>query len=210
MKNSKLKIFGIAVIINIALFASLAVISYQKDENKIRDVVESKIQAFFPLEEVVMIEEEKIEKDCIISDLRPEINVTQSKILDLNMDLPELNFSINPQIRTTSVINFKAPTLNSLYELSDLDRAPLPKFRRSPVYPYRARRLNIEGEVVLKFVVTSKGDVSDIKVVKSTPKGVFEKSAIRCVSAWKFSPGELSGSSVNSIFVVPLKYRLKS
>ncbi|MCP3925989.1 MAG: TonB family protein, partial [Desulfobacterales bacterium] len=61
-------------------------------------------------------------------------------------------------------------TLNSLYELSDLDKAPLPKFRRSPVYPYRARRLNIEGEVVLKFVVTSKGDVSDIKVVKSTPK----------------------------------------
>ncbi|MCP3923453.1 MAG: energy transducer TonB, partial [Desulfobacterales bacterium] len=67
----------------------------------------------------------------------------------------------------------------------------------------------IEGEVVLKFVVTSKGDVSDIKVVKSTPKGVFEKSAIRCVSAWKFSPGELSGSSVNSIFVVPLKVKTR-
>lgn len=56
----------------------------------------------------------------------------------------------------------------------------------APEYPRGAERRNIEGYVVVKYTVTTTGDVSDVTVVESSPAGIFDDAALQAVNKWKF------------------------
>ncbi len=68
-----------------------------------------------------------------------------------------------------------------------------PVQRIPPVYPRRARRRNIEGEVIIHFLVTRSGDVDGktLRITHAKPANVFNKSVLKAVSKWKFSPGSM-------------------
>ncbi|SUQ01993.1 cell envelope biogenesis protein TonB [Vibrio owensii] len=46
------------------------------------------------------------------------------------------------------------------------------------------------GTVVLTFNISSQGDVIDIMVIDSVPKGVFDAEAVRILSKRKYAPSE--------------------
>ncbi|EDQ02755.1 energy transducer TonB [Shewanella benthica] len=48
-----------------------------------------------------------------------------------------------------------------------------------PKYPAAAVKANQNGYVQLKFDINKSGMVSNIKVIKSSPTGVFDKSAVK-------------------------------
>ena len=52
-----------------------------------------------------------------------------------------------------------------------------PVKRVPPSYPEKAAQQNVEGFVVLSFDITETGATDNVKVVKSVPAGVFDKSA---------------------------------
>jgi TonB family protein len=56
----------------------------------------------------------------------------------------------------------------------------------SPIYPQRAKMAGIEGNVTLEFGVAD-GEVSNIRVVSSTPAGVFDTAAITALKQWHFA-----------------------
>nr|WP_299239681.1 energy transducer TonB [uncultured Halomonas sp.] len=63
-----------------------------------------------------------------------------------------------------------------------------------PEYPVRAQRRNIEGHVVLTFLIRPDGsvDASSIEVTDAQPRNIFERAAQRAVAQWQFeSTGEL-------------------
>ena len=55
-------------------------------------------------------------------------------------------------------------------------------------YPPEALRKNIEGWVELSFVVTAQGKITTVKVLNSSPSGVFEAAATRAVSGARYKP----------------------
>ena len=57
-----------------------------------------------------------------------------------------------------------------------------------PAYPPEAARSNTSGQVVVSFTVNSDGSVSNIDIVSSRPRGVFERSVQAAVRRWKFQP----------------------
>jgi TonB family protein len=57
-----------------------------------------------------------------------------------------------------------------------------------PVYPDKANLKKIEGWVELDFTVAENGEVKDIAVHASSPPGVFEPSAIKALSQWRYKP----------------------
>ena len=61
-------------------------------------------------------------------------------------------------------------------------------FDSSPTYPRNALRMGREGYVLIEFDVDTDGSVLDPYVVESEPTGVFERSAIKAVRKWLFSP----------------------
>jgi TonB family protein len=67
-------------------------------------------------------------------------------------------------------------------------------------YPDQALRKNIEGWVDLSYMVTADGKVAKVKVLDSSPAGVFDAAASRALSRLRYKPLLVNGkpSAVNT------------
>jgi TonB family protein len=63
-------------------------------------------------------------------------------------------------------------------------------------YPLEALRANIEGWVDLSYVVTAEGRVTNVKVLDSKPKRVFDTAATRAISRMRYTPMAQGGKSI--------------
>lgn len=72
----------------------------------------------------------------------------------------------------------------------------IPVLRVEPAYPRTAIVEGISGWVRLHFTVLPDGSVANVKVVGSSPAGVFDASAVRAVSKWRFKPRVIDGVAV--------------
>lgn len=93
--------------------------------------------------------------------------------------------------------------------LAEVDEPPRILHKVEPPYPLRARRLQIEGQVVVQFVVNKQGSVQNLKVLSANPKGFFEKSVLNSLKKWTFRPGKYRGRPVDTVVILPVKFRLK-
>ncbi|HEX6928143.1 MAG TPA: energy transducer TonB [Gammaproteobacteria bacterium] len=77
------------------------------------------------------------------------------------------------------------------------DGSAVVKLPVEPQYPHAALRDGIEGEVEVEFTVLPDGSVSDIRVVRADPPGVFDASARRAIQRWQFIPRRENGVAVS-------------
>ncbi|MGH8261088.1 MAG: energy transducer TonB, partial [Steroidobacteraceae bacterium] len=63
----------------------------------------------------------------------------------------------------------------------------------APEYPDRALDAHISGSVTVEFTVDTKGRTHDVRVVDSTPAGVFDRAAVYAVSRWRYKPAVFNG-----------------
>lgn len=76
-----------------------------------------------------------------------------------------------------------------------------------PHYPLLARLVDIEGQVMVSFIVTEQGDVHDPHVIQSTHSGL-ERDAVDAVRHWRFAPGRKNGRPVNMRLQVPIVFSI--
>ena len=69
------------------------------------------------------------------------------------------------------------------------------------------RRAGIEGQVLVGFIVDSKGTVREAYPIRSTHRE-FESAAVQAVSKWRFRPGKKGGRSVNTRMQVPIVFSI--
>lgn len=93
------------------------------------------------------------------------------------------------------------------FDPSALDREPRARVRIAPDYPYEAKRLGLEGDVVVAFVVNADGSVRDAEVVRAD-RPEFEAAALKAVRRWKFEPGRHRGVAVPFRMTVPIVFRI--
>jgi TonB family protein len=76
-------------------------------------------------------------------------------------------------------------------------------------YPDSARINNIEGRVILKFIVNENGDISDAIVVRGIGGGCDEEAlrVIKNMPVWK--PGAQNGQPVKVLFTIPIVFKLE-
>ena len=88
--------------------------------------------------------------------------------------------------------------------------AELMKWLRDHIqYPTVAMENNIQGRVVVQFVVTKSGKVGEVKVVRSVDRDL-DKEAIRvCKSLPDFIPGRMNGQAVNVWYTLPVQFKLQ-
>jgi len=76
-------------------------------------------------------------------------------------------------------------------------------------YPEVAKENNIQGKVIVRFCVTSKGGVDKVEILKSVDPEL-DKEAIRVVKTLPaFKPGKQGGKPVPVWFMVPINFTLK-
>ena len=88
--------------------------------------------------------------------------------------------------------------------------AALMKFLASHInYPPMAAENNVQGRVVVQFVVDKTGKVGEVKVVRNVDKDL-DREAIRvCQALPKFTPGRQNGRPVSVWYTLPIQFKLQ-
>lgn len=89
------------------------------------------------------------------------------------------------------------------------DPALLAYIAANTQYPEIAKENNIQGKVIVRFCVTSKGGVNQVSVLKGVDPEL-DKEAIRVVTTLPtFKPGKQGGKPVPVWYMVPIAFTLK-
>ncbi len=124
---------------------------------------------------------------------------------------------IDPKAFSAVVVNNVQPE-EEPHNIFDVNKMPsfpggerdlMAYLARNIEYPQLAREANIEGMVVLGFIVGKDGSINDINIMKDIGGGCG-KEALRVVRAMpKWSPGEANGHSVKVRFTLPVRFKLQ-
>jgi len=80
-----------------------------------------------------------------------------------------------------------------------------------PPYPLVARRLGMEGVVLLEVVVAPDGHAAEVRVARSSGYPALDESALTTVrERWRFIPAHRDGVPVESRVTVPIRFRLEA
>ncbi|MDR1241923.1 MAG: TonB family protein [Deltaproteobacteria bacterium] len=95
------------------------------------------------------------------------------------------------------------------YDQDHVDQRPSISRRFEPEYPARARRMNVEGMVVVELIVDTGGLPKACAVHSAEPSGYFEEAALNAAQKMRFIPGKISGAPVNTLVQLPFVFRLR-
>lgn len=172
---------------SVAITAGLLLVmtyAIDNDEISVIDPTPGATLSFLP-----EIEEKNIER----TDRRPE----PPKPVDKTPPVPELKFAVFSH-NGDAIINPAPPpgpdvTVNGGYHA---DGDPLPIVTVAPEYPARAAQREIQGWVIVEFVIDAMGRVQTPRVVQAQPSGVFDRAALNAVKRYKYKPRVLNGEAI--------------
>ena len=88
--------------------------------------------------------------------------------------------------------------------------AALLKYLSSHInYPPMAAESNIQGRVVVQFVVDKTGKVGEVTVIRSVDKELDREAVRVCKSLPKFVPGRQNGQPVSVWYTLPVTFKLQ-
>lgn len=77
------------------------------------------------------------------------------------------------------------------------------KIQKSISYPLMARKMGMEGKVIISFIVRESGDAEDIKILKSSGFNMLDKNVMETIKKMPFP-----APHVSTELIVPVTYRL--
>ena len=88
--------------------------------------------------------------------------------------------------------------------------AALMKYLASHInYPIMAAENNIQGRVVVQFVIDKTGRVGEVTLVRSVDKDLDNEAIRVCKSLPKFTPGRQNGQPVSVWYTLPVTFKLQ-
>ncbi|TYK64404.1 energy transducer TonB [Colwellia echini] len=135
-------------------------------------------------DEAVVKKERKPQKPAKPKEPPPPMNAPQMQQSNPNANAAKSSFAADIQTDMG---------LSGGLSLDTGDGDYLPIVKVAAVYPRRAQSRGIEGFVVVEFVVTKTGAVTDAVVVQSEPEGVFDRAALDAVAKFKYKPRVVDG-----------------
>ena len=88
--------------------------------------------------------------------------------------------------------------------------AALMRFLSSHInYPPMAAENNVQGKVIVQFVVDKTGIVGEVKVVRSVDKDLDHEAIRVCQALPKFTPGRQNGRPVSVWYTLPIQFKLQ-
>jgi TonB family protein len=87
-------------------------------------------------------------------------------------------------------------------------KSPRPITQPLPPYTAAARKVGIEGLVLLKAVVLEDGSVANMKVLRGLGYGLDESAILTIQDRWRFQPGTVDGKPVAVEANIEISFRL--
>jgi protein TonB len=166
------------------------------------------------------------EEDKPVEELEDQVELDPGVVVPKLVDLPssvdlknafvqplDMSVSLQTGLDTGKLTNIplkiasgpRPGGMKDLFNISQLDRAPQPIMQQPPQFPIQLKKDVDRAEVVVEFIVDSRGDTRDVRAVSSTHSG-FEYAAVEGVGKWRFRPGMKDGRKVNTRMRVPIHF----
>ncbi|MCX6325305.1 MAG: energy transducer TonB [Bacteroidia bacterium] len=100
--------------------------------------------------------------------------------------------------------------VDELAQFQDGDQGLMKYIAENTVYPDEAKKKNITGKVIVKFVVEKDGSVSRVEIIKGV-NSLLDAEAVRVVNSLpKFEkPAKQGGIPVSVQYMLPITFSLK-
>ena len=85
--------------------------------------------------------------------------------------------------------------------------APVKVHTPKPRYTEIARKVQVEGLVIVQAVIDKQGRVVDVEVLKGLPMGL-DQAAVDAVRQWRFEPATLNGKPVDVYYSLSVTFTL--
>jgi len=115
-----------------------------------------------------------------------------SSIAGIDFGMPDFSLEGLGEVNDTLLGDMQ----NVIMTDDTVDVPPRPNTRHPMPYPRQARAKGITGYVVLSLLINTEGQIRDIKLLESSPTGIFDQVAIDGVKTWKFNPAVYQGKKV--------------
>ncbi len=113
-----------------------------------------------------------------------------------------------PGISPSGTTGPGAPGNPYLFSAGGLDKVPSIIEYAEVEYPPEARRGIVEGEVIVKILISRGGRVEAAEVMRSSAK-VLEDAVLKAVRQWRFEPPTVRGRPVELWMITPFRFKLK-
>ena len=147
-----------------------------------------------PEDEIVFMTADEIREEVVDREVTEEItvSVTQAvEVVDDRDEVPEFIVVEEPPMYPGG------------------DAAILAYIGQNVVYPERAKENNVQGRVLLRFVVTSRGNIGEVQVLRGVDP-LLDAEAMRVVRTIEgFRPGRQGGVAVPVWYQVPITFQLR-
>ena len=168
--------------------------------------------------ELRIVEDEKVKAEDEIK-TQDELKETQTAFGQKDNDKGTEDRNVTRTLKEEVVVEKKEPVKEVKEEIfRSVEQMPtfpggeaaLMKYLSSHLqYPTMAAENNIQGKVIVQFVVTKTGKVGDVKFVRSVDKDL-DREAIRvCKSLPNFVPGRQNGQAVSVWYTLPVTFKLQ-
>lgn len=195
-------------VITVVLFVSLTLTQIWSDPtNNNKDDENSSIQVQPPPPPPPEVPEPPEEQDQE-EEIEMEKETQQLSLDQINMALNAGDGGMSSNGVSVQVFDIADNFGDMVFEISDLDQAPVPLVRIAPVYPPELKRNRVQGTVNVVFIVDEMGNVKRPSIEKSSNRE-FNENALKAVRQWKFEPGEKDNRKVKTRVRLPLSFTLR-
>jgi protein TonB len=201
------KYFQISIILVLVLL--IAAFKFSPENNKV--VVKEKIPEWIPLDNIVATKQPPLPPALKKPEL-PQFTISDTPV---DIEIDGLDFSNQPE----DIITNKPDKSHIIVEEEEhnpfipVESMPtiiggLESIAKNIYYTEIAKRIGIEGKVVIYALINKNGDVEDVKVLKGLlPE--LDEIALKAIRAAKFNPGMQRNKPVKVWVSVPILFKLK-
>ncbi len=123
--------------------------------------------------------------------------------IDWTMDAPPPPPSVDDEIVEFFLVEEPPKIVGGTQALYDY-------LKRNNLYPEMAQKAQIEGDVIIEFIVDTKGFPTQVIVKQERPQGLgFGEAGVKAISAMKFTPGMQRDRAVQVRMQQPIRFRLQ-
>jgi periplasmic protein TonB len=77
-----------------------------------------------------------------------------------------------------------------------------------PAYPDKAKKLQLEDQVVVRYIIGKKGQVIDVQIIDHAKEPMFDEATVDAIRRWRFRPMIQDGKPVEVVHELAVNFEL--
>lgn len=188
----------------------------QRVEVEIPEALPEEILNTVKVTELAIVEDEKVNAEDEIK-TQDELKETTTAFGQSDFDKGTDDRNVVREHKDEIIVEEKKPVeenkvftaVEQMPQFPGGDAELMKHIQKNLKYPPVAMENNIQGRVVVQFVVTKTGKIGEVKVARGRDPDL-DKEAVRVVKSLPdFIPGKMNGQSVNVWYTLPITFKLQ-